>query len=146
MRILITGDRAWYDPDMAESVLARLISRHGAGFTIVHGGATGIDKSFAEACAELDIPQEIHPARWEELDAPGALLKQDRNGRQYVANAGPIRNQEMVDAGADYCFAFHRELESSKGTLDCVRRAIKAGIPTYVCADETATPMRITRG
>jgi len=52
MRVLVTGDRAWYDP---ESALGRLIARHGAGFTIVHGGATGIDKNFAEACGELGI-------------------------------------------------------------------------------------------
>ncbi|WP_240911583.1 DUF2493 domain-containing protein [Paludisphaera soli] len=116
------------------------------GFTIVHGGATGIDQSFAEACAELGIPQEVHPARWEALDMPGALISQDKRGRPYVAHAGPIRNQEMVDAGASMCLAFHRDLESSKGTLDCVRTAIAAEIPTYVCFDETATPVRLRAG
>ncbi|WP_165251192.1 hypothetical protein [Paludisphaera soli] len=49
----------------------------------------------------------------------------------------------MVDAGASMCLTFHRDLESSQGTLDCVRRALAAGIPTYVCADETATPVRV---
>ncbi|WP_165252000.1 SLOG family protein [Paludisphaera soli] len=146
MRILITGDRAWYDPETAESVFGRLIVRHGAGFRIVHGGASGIDRSFAEACGELGIEQEVHPARWEELDAPGALLKQDRNGRQYVANAGAIRNAEMVAAGAAMCIAFHRDLARSKGTRDCARRAIQAGIPTYLVEDERAEPVRVRAG
>ena len=39
MRIIVTGDRAWYAPELAEDVLNRLILRHGPGFVIVHGGA-----------------------------------------------------------------------------------------------------------
>jgi hypothetical protein len=38
----------------------------------------------------------------------------------------------MVAAAAEMCIAFHRFLATSRGTKDCVRRAIEAGIPTYV--------------
>jgi len=58
------------------------------------------------------------------------LIRQDNNGRQYVSNAGSIRNQEMVDAGAAMCLAFHRDLAASKGIRDCVRRAIRVGQST----------------
>lgn len=61
---------------------------------------------------------EIHPAEWH-VHGPAA---------------GPMRNQAMVDLGADVCFAFG-ELQRMKrgklrntGTGDCVERCRKAGI------------------
>ena len=56
----------------------------------------------------------------------------------------PVRNKEMVDAGADLCIALHRTLATSKGTKNCVRQALAAGIPVYLIEDEQARPKRIT--
>ena len=126
MRIIVTGDRNWECVELAGDVLQRLLRRYGE-VVIVHGGARGVDESFALACDALDVADEPHPADWA------------THGRR----AGPTRNQEMADAGAAMCLAFHRDLMASKGTKDIVRRAIKAGIPTYVCSDETASPVRV---
>lgn len=142
----MTGDRNWYAPDLSEQVLNRLLLRYGPGFVIVHGAATGIDRSFAEACGELGVDQEARPARWEALDVPEAVIRHDKQGRAYNANAGPIRNAEMVAAGADLCLAFHRAISASKGTKDCARRAIEAGIPTYLIDSEKAEPKRLLAG
>lgn len=143
MRILVAGDRNWYAPDMAEEVLNRLLMRHGPGFVIVHGAATGIDRSFAEACGELGVEQEAHPARWEELDHPEAVIRYDKRNRPYNANAGPIRNAEMVALGAEMCLAFHRAISASKSTKNCARQAIEAGIPTYPIDSDEAKPKRL---
>jgi hypothetical protein len=94
----------------------------------------------------LGVEQEAHPARWEELDVPGAVIRYRANRQAYNANAGPIRNPEMVAAGAGLCIAFHRAISSSKGTKDCVRRAIEAGIPTYLINSEAAEPKRLLAG
>lgn len=139
----MTGDRNWYAPDLAEEVLNRLILRHGPSFVIVHGGASGIDRSFAEACGEIGIDQEAHPARWDELDAPHVQIRYDKRNRPYNANAGPVRNAEIVAAGARLCLAFHRAISASRGTKDCARRAIEAGIPTYLIDSERAEPKRL---
>ncbi len=122
MRIIVTGDRNWYAPDLAEQVINRLLVRYGPGLVIVHGAATGIDRSFAEACGEIGVDQEAHPARWDELDHPEAAIRYDKRNRPYNANAGPVRNAEMVAAGAEMCLAFHRAIGVSKGTKDCTRR------------------------
>jgi hypothetical protein len=146
MRVIVTGDRNWDAPDLAGEVLGRLLVRYGPVFVIVHGGATGIDRSFAEACDEHGIEQEAHPDRWEELDVPGAVIRYDKRGRAYNANSGPARNQEMVAAGADMCLAFHRAISASKGPKDCARRAIEAGIPTWLVCSEAAEPKRLLAG
>ena len=127
MRILITGDRSWYCPDLADQIVARLIKRHGLSVTIVYGAADGVDTSFAEADDEAGIEQDPHPARWDEL------------GRK----AGPIRNAEMVAVGADLCIALHRSIETSKWTRDCVRQALAAGIPVWLIESEEAIPKRV---
>jgi hypothetical protein len=143
MRVIVTGDRRWYDADLAKQVVNRLLLRYGPGLVIVHGAATGIDASFAEACDDLGVEQEPHRARWKDLKAAGAVIRCDRHGRRYNANAGPERNAEMVAAGAQMCVAFHRFLAGSRGTKDCVRRAIEAGIPTYLIDSEAAEPRRL---
>jgi hypothetical protein len=38
MRVIITGDRDWYAPELAAKVVKRLLVRYGPDLTIVHGG------------------------------------------------------------------------------------------------------------
>jgi hypothetical protein len=143
MRVLVTGDRHWYAPDLAVQVVNRLLARYGRDLVIVHGAAPGIDWSFTQACADLGVKVEVHPARWDHLDAPGAIVRVNKDGLRYNANAGPIRNAEMVAAGAEMCIAFHRFLAGSSGTKDCLRRALAAGIPTYLIDSKKAEPTRL---
>lgn len=128
MRVLITGDRNWECLGLAERVVNRLLARYGPGLVVVHGAATGVDASFAEACEALGVDHEPHPARWDELGP----------------RAGPVRNAEMVALGAGLCVAVHKTFAFSRGTRDCARRAIAAGIPTYLIDAEAAEPRRIT--
>jgi hypothetical protein len=74
MRVLVTGDRHWYAPDLARQVVNRLLARYGPDLVIVYGVATGIDTSFVEACDDLGVAQELHPARWKDLKAPEAVI------------------------------------------------------------------------
>jgi hypothetical protein len=131
---------------LAAEVVKRLLVRYGPDLVIVHGGAPGIDWSFTQACGDIGVKVEVHPARWDVLDVPGAVVRVNHHGVRYNANAGPIRNAAMVAAGAGMCVAFHRFLRQSRGTKDCVRRAIEAGIPTYLVDSEEARPRRLRAG
>ena len=143
MRVIITGDRGWACHDLAERVVNRLVARYGADQTIVHGGAAGVDRAVDEAATDAGLVVEAYPADWGELSHPRAVIKLDRNGHPFDSAAGPRRNQLMVAKGANQCIAVHRDLKESKGTKDCVRQAIAAGISTYLIADETGEPIRL---
>jgi hypothetical protein len=143
MRVIVTGDRGWHDRNLARQVLNRLLLQYGPELVIVHGGGDGIDRSFAEACFELRVKQEVHLAQWDDLRAPGAVIGHSGSGRPYNTNAEPVRNAEMVAAGAEMCLVFHRFLTGSRGTKDCVRRALEAGIPTYLIESEAAEQRRL---
>ena len=114
MRVLVTGSRDWTDEEAIEVALAPL-GTGGEPVTIVHGACpTGADAIAHKIALRYGYEVEPHPADW------------TTHGRA----AGPIRNQEMVDLGADLCLAF--PLSTSRGTWDCVRRAIEADITLTV--------------
>jgi len=88
----------------------------GVSFVVVQGEAQGADlqaKAAAKALKEAGWPvrYERHPADWQ------------KHGRR----AGYLRNQKMVDLGADVCLAFIHN--NSKGATGCKELAVRKGIP-----------------
>lgn len=118
LRILVTGSRDWTDRQAVEdAVLAEWRGRGEPTEVVVFEGACpqgGADAIARGVAAQYGFLVETHPARWQE------------HGKA----AGPFRNQEMVDSGADVCLAFPGP--DSRGTWDCVRRAERAGVPVRI--------------
>lgn len=122
-RLLITGSRAhqWtpYDSHALLIAVREILEKTHALPTLVHGGATGADTDAALTGQRLfNLPIEAHRADW----------------TKYGRAAGPIRNKEMVNLGADLCLAFpdHPKGQGSRGTWGCIDLAYQAGIPVYV--------------
>lgn len=117
MRVIVCGSRSWTDRWMVSTVLDGLLE--GDELTIVEGCAPGADRfacGYRPTFLRRDsVRHEHHPADWE----------------MYGNAAGPMRNQEMADAGAGLCVAF-TEHPPTPGTADMVRRAKRAGIPVWV--------------
>lgn len=119
MRVLVCGDRKWWDGLTIQRELLKL----GSGTTIIEGEARGADTLARLVGESLGWPVERFPAEW------------DRYGKA----AGPIRNQQMLSEGKpDLVLAFHVDINSSRGTADMVRRAEKAGIPVRVITEQTS--------
>lgn len=112
MRILVTGSREWSDRQAIYNILVGYTNgAQGEQITLVHGDCpTGADAIANDVAELLGWTIEKHPADW-------AL-----HGKA----AGPKRNQEMVDLGADVVLAF--PLGLSKGTRGCMKMARKAGL------------------
>lgn len=114
MRVLVTGSRAWPDPVRVSHELTHLYLQHGP-YVLVHGAcATGADAAahhwYEIAGADLGCTEVRHPADW----------------TKYGKRAGPLRNAEMVKAGADLVLAFF--FADSRGTRHTVDLARAAGI------------------
>ncbi|MCW2902226.1 MAG: 62, gp24 [Streptosporangiaceae bacterium] len=119
-RILLTGSRRWSDRVALIRGLsdASALAADDEPCVLVHGDCrTGADAmgeevwtDWAMVWPKLYLRPEPHPANW----------------YKYGKSAGPIRNSEMVHAGADVCLGF--PLPGSDGTLDCMRKAVAAGI------------------
>lgn len=118
-RLLITGSRNFGSQGSSDIALMRTALKDarcrlaGVGFDriiLVHGAARGADQLAASIGKSMGFTLEPHPAQW------------DVHGK----TAGPIRNKEMVELGADLVLAFPRG--SSRGTRGCMALADKAGI------------------
>jgi len=117
-RVLLTGSRTWKwdtliapDDTRIRDVLARA-RQEWPDAVLVHGDAPGADRIAAALWRHWRLPLEAHPADWAS------------HGRQ----AGFLRNQYMVDRGADVCLAFIRD--HSHGASHTAQLAQAAGIPT----------------
>lgn len=131
-RILITGSRDWSGPLIVSREITRYIGENAPstdsngfpvdwdaqGWVIVHGDCpTGADAWADEYAITHMIEVERHPADW----------------RTYGKKAGALRNNELVDAGADVCLGFINPCTNerctrphphgSHGTVDCLRKA-----------------------
>ena len=106
MRVLICGDRNWWDQEMIENVILELSSEQ-PDLVIIHGDANGADRIAGKIAESLGIPVEKYPAKW----------------AKYGKAAGPLRNIEMIMTGPNYVIAFHDDIKSSKGTADMLKLA-----------------------
>jgi len=116
--VIVTGSRDLTDPKKVWDELGLLVIKQGS-LLVRHGDCpTGADRFASIWCANFyrdhDIYEIKHPADWD----------------KYGKAAGPRRNREMAQAGADLCLAF--PLGESRGTWNCVNECKKAGIPVKV--------------
>lgn len=115
-RILITGSRDWTETNIIHLAVSEWVRDNvpkNEVSILVHGDASrGADRMGRDLARGMWwLQEEAHPADWEV------------SGRA----AGFIRNQLMVDLGADVCLAFIRN--GSKGATHTAGQAEKAGIP-----------------
>ncbi|MGY1946661.1 SLOG family protein [Nocardia asiatica] len=127
-RLLVTGSRNWTDRDRIRDGLRQAWRQLQPGpIVLIHGAARGADLLAADIWTGGGLPDEPHPAKWDQPCGPSCTHRKERDGRAYYTCAGGLRNQLMVDLGADLCIAFPMG-DGWSGTRDCMARAVKAGI------------------
>ncbi len=127
--MLFCGSRDW----PWRSVVRYEMEALPEGTIIIHGG-----NGNADTWADFEARRrgfEVRPymADWDAAARQGNRLA-----------AGPIRNSKMLaeehpdkeGVGIDLVIAFARDLETSRGTRDMVRKARAAGIPVKVVSEK----------
>ncbi len=137
--LIVTGDRNWgrwgyavpkfptseeVSTEIAQRMrIIRLLrefkNRHSIAFLAV-GDANGVDAMAAEEARRIGYMVQVFEADWS----------------RYGHAAGPKRNAAMIARGLDWqaeggnveLAAFHDDLEHSRGTKNCVKQAMDAGI------------------
>lgn len=129
IRVLITGWRAAtiesdYEPianglTAAVSLVRLVRNRADRTVVLVHGNCSGVDRIASGVARRLGWTVEAHPA----IDHP------HMNFGPWPA-AGPRRNEYMVRLGADVVLGMPGP--GSRGTVQCVGIAMRAGLMTLV--------------
>jgi len=133
-RLLVTGGRDLADAEVVWTPLWMAIHKQ-EQMILVHGACESGADLYAHEWIELPGQQwNRRPlTAQEKMHRVARLVVEERHPADWTRlgkAAGPIRNQEMVDAGADMVYAF--PTPASRGTLDCMARAWVRGIPIFV--------------
>jgi len=127
VRVVVTGGRKYSDRARVFSALNAVAAKHGV-LAIIEGGATGADALCKQWASWNGCECASYTADWDDLETQPLLIKTRRDGTEYNALAGLIRNQRMIDEGKpDVAVAF----PGGRGTADMVRRLNAGGIPTW---------------
>jgi len=119
-RVLVTGSRNWTDREIVHTALDKILED--GPVVLVQGDCdTGADFFARSWARNNNVEIEHHPAAWKS------------QGR----SAGPRRNKQMVDKGADICLAF--QIGNSKGTQNCIDLCRKFGIPVVLFRPRSAS-------
>lgn len=118
-RVIITGSRKYEWRHRVDSYLDMVHAYHPDLLVVQGGCVTGAD-AWAQAWAvEHNVQLETHKAEWD----------------QHEKQAGPIRNSEMANLGAEQCGAFWlptHDRKVNRGTRDMCAKAWRAGIPVLM--------------
>ena len=119
-RIIICGGRHFDDYETLEKVVDKVISElklTSQEIEIVSGNCQGTDLLGELYAEKHELKCTVFPAKW----------------KKFGKAAGPIRNSEMIDYISDsenpIVIAFVSP--NSKGTMDTVNKAVKAGFTVY---------------
>lgn len=129
MRVVVSGDRRWYEADAIWRPLDELYAEYHEDLVLIEGCAHGAD----------ELAGYHEPGRHMGHDFPGGWAwRRSLPESQYRhvpadwrgqgLKAGPIRNEAMLSRNPDLVLAFHHNLAESKGTAHMVRIAKAAGV------------------
>lgn len=129
MRVIVCGDRNYTDEKYVWDRLDDQDRRQQGGLTyVIDGTAAGADtfgfnwRKYRQRAGARYAPHWRHAKECE----PGCK-------KPVGKVAGVLRNQQMLDEGKpEIVIAFHNDIAGSKGTRDMIKRAVKAGIPTFL--------------
>jgi hypothetical protein len=130
-KLIIAGSRSIKDYAIlrAAIIASGLWKEHGKKIQVVSGKAPGVD-TLGELFAEkAGLKVHSKPAKWDDIKAPGAVVRTRYDGKQFNALAGHWRNEEMAQM-ADACLIVWDG--KSTGSLDMLHRMVALDKPVWL--------------
>jgi hypothetical protein len=132
IKLIVAGGRDFNDYEVAEPHILHLCESlaDSSDIVIVSGCASGADRIGELFADEYGIDVHPYPAKWKELNVPGAVIKSNRYG-EYNAKAGFDRN-ELMATNASHLIAFWNGNKKNSGTYSMIKLAEEYGLPTVI--------------
>ena len=125
MKVIIAGSRSITDFDTVKTAIDCCpfsVSE------VVSGGAKGVDLLGEKYAMANNLPIVCFKPNWANLEAPGAIIKENRYGK-YNARAGLDRNEQMGDYADALIAVWDGE---SRGTQHMIRYMEKLGKEVFI--------------
>lgn len=126
MIVAIVGDREVTD----YTIIDKAVKQSGFEVTeVVSGGAKGVDSLAVRWAEDHGLPWKEFKADWNDITVKGAVVKVNKWGRKYNAQAGFQRNSQIVDY-SEAVIAIQPNGPTS-GTQDTVKKTKKSKKPLH---------------
>ena len=120
MKVIIAGSRSIDEYETVCKLIDHAKDRLGLEITeVVHGAAPGVDRLADRWAVEHSVEPAPFPAAWDDLTAPGAVIRTNKFGKKYNVKAGFQRNQRMAEYGEVLIAIWDGK---SPGTYDMIER------------------------
>ena len=124
VRLLVFGGRDFKDREWLRHEMNSAVG-WADDVVVIAGGAPGADRMAAAIAREHGVPVLEFFADWDDLSPPDAVIRTRPDGSRYNANAGPTRNQRMLDEGKPTLALM---MPGHNGTADMLRRCEIANV------------------
>lgn len=146
-RVIVAGSRDFEDYPLFETGMFNYLERHFAGqyerVCFITGFAkTGADALIVRFCEQHGFAWVRFEAKWDDLDAPGAVIRRRRDGTEYNVRAGYDRNKVMASRGTNLIAWWDGV---SGGTRDMIAQAEKRNLTTETVLIDTP-PKEVPHG
>lgn len=111
MKVLIAGSRDYPRLDQVRKYVAEMPE----DWTVISGGARGVDTEAADAAMMRNLGIELHPADW----------------KTYGRRAGVIRNAAMVDRADLVVVFWDGKSRGSRNTIEHARHMCKPFVVVF---------------
>lgn len=127
MRLIIAGSRKL---ELSTTFIQELVLHFSITpvTEIVSGAARGVDASGERFARVFKLDLSKFPANWDDLTVPGAIIRQDKNGRKYNSKAGVTRNTLMAEYADALLLIWDGE---SSGSRDMRAKMLAKNKPIY---------------
>lgn len=137
-RVIVAGSRKWDDyaffaKGMHEYVRANFAPNEQLVF-ITGFADSGADALIVRWCEECGYPWVPVAADWDDLEAPGAVVRYTRAGKPYNVRAGYQRNAKMAELGTNLIAWWDGV---SGGTRDMIAQAHKRRLTVFTVIFDT---------
>jgi hypothetical protein len=119
-RLVVAGSRGitLYKDVWQGIVDSKFWHLHRGNLVIVSGMAPGVDRLGIDFAKRNGLKWDEMPADWNNLAAPGCIVKYNRWGKPYNANAGFARNIEMGQSSQGLCAIWDGHSPGTKQMID----------------------------
>jgi len=129
-KVIVAGSRGFRNYKLLSAELDKFLKDIKDDIQIVDGKARGADDMGHRYALEKGYSWKRFAADWDNLDAPGAIIKTNKYGKKYNAKAGIDRNGDMRDY-SDAAVVFR--VDMSTGSTDMINKMRRAKKDVKVC-------------
>jgi hypothetical protein len=119
IKIVVAGSRGYSDYIGFRAMMHEILKLFPDTEFLSGDASKGPDRMIIEYANDCGYVCHKYPAAWEDIGVPDVRIKVNDRGRQYNANAGHVRNQQMAEL-ADFYIIFWDG--KSPGTKDMIKR------------------------